>query len=141
MNQTVQLKAERIMNLHVLCSQYMRIENNTEGSLAVIPIIGGTFDGKISGKVISGGADWNTRKARGNHAFAKYVIQAENGEYIAVENEGMIADGQETVISTSPHFTASEDGEYAWLNYGVYAGSLSGGAEPGTVEIVIYQLK
>lgn len=134
------LKAEKILCVHVQCENSMDTKDGPEGYLAVIPIVGGSVEGRINGRVIPGGADWNTRQRKGSHVFAKYLLQADNGEYIAIENEGYIGQGQETCIVTVPHFTADENGEYGWLNYGVYVGSLQGGKEPGQVEIEIYRM-
>lgn len=136
----VNLKAEKIASIHVQCEESMDTKEGPEGYLAVIPIVGGTVEGKINGRVIPGGADWNTRQKKGGHVFAKYLLQAENGEYIAIENEGYIGQEQKRDIVTVSHFTADENGAYGWLNYGVYVGSLQGGKEPGQVEIVIYRM-
>lgn len=140
METTEKLEAEMIIRIHVQCTDSLDVKDGPEGYLAVIPIAGGTFDGKITGKVISGGADWNTRKENGSHVFAKYLLQADNGEYIAIENEGKIGKDQNTVIATTPRFTADEKGAYAWLNYGTYVGSLTVGKEPGQIEITIYKM-
>lgn len=140
MDQEINLKAEKILSIHVQCGDSMDTKEGPQGYLAVIPITGGTFEGKISGKVIPGGADWNMRQKNGGHAFAKYVLQADSGEYIAIENEGYIAQGQDAVIATVPRFTADENGAYGWLNYGVYVGSLQAGIQPGQVEIIIYKM-
>lgn len=138
----ITLPAEEILKIHVQCTSGLEVGKSRDGFLCVIPITGGSFEGKISGKVVSGGADWNTRKDRGAHVFAKYLLQAEDGEYIAIENAGVILNDAENVkMKTMPSFTAREDGPYAWLNYGVYVGSLEGGKEEGTVEITIYQMK
>lgn len=138
----VALMAEEVLKIHAKCTPGLEVGRSRDGFLCVIPITGGSFEGKISGQVISGGADWNTRKDRGAHVFAKYLLQAEDGEYIAIENAGVILnDAVDVKIKTIPGFTAREDGPYAWLNYGVYVGSLESGQEEGTVEITIYQMK
>lgn len=138
----VSLMAEEVLKIHVRCTPGLEVGKSKDGLLCVIPIVGGSFEGKISGQVISGGADWNTRKSRGAHVFAKYLLQAEDGEYIAIENAGVISDDAEDVkIKTVPSFTAREEGPYAWLNYGVYVGSLESTKEEGMVEITIYRMK
>lgn len=138
----ISLLAEEVLKIHAKCTPGLEVGKSRDGFLCVIPIVGGSFEGKIAGRVISGGADWNTRKDRGAHVFAKYLLQAEDGEYIAIENAGVIPDDSEDVkIKTVPSFTAREEGPYAWLNYGVYVGSLGSGEEEGTVEITIYKMK
>lgn len=135
------LDAELIMTLQVSCERDMEVRNDGSGYLRVIPIIGGTFDGKINGSVVSGGADWNTTRENGiAHVFAKYLLKTEDGEYIAIENEGKIRFEEPSRIKTTPRFQADASGKYAWLNSGCYAGSLDAGKEPGQVEITIYRL-
>lgn len=135
------LQAELIMKLHVQCGTNMEVKNDGSGYLNVIPIIGGTFDGKLSGEVVSGGADWNTARKDGvAHVFAKYLIKTERGEYIAIENEGKIKSDEISTIKTSPRFQADVNGRYAWLNSGIYVASLDAGAKEGQVEITVYKL-
>lgn len=136
------LNAELILELKVQCTTDLEVGKGLEGNLRVIPIIGGTFKGQISGKVVSGGADWNTALSeRYSHVFAKYLLYTEDGEYIAIENEGVIDNfNQDTTIKTVPKFTTKQNGAYGWLNVGVYVGSLEGGSEPGCVLIKIYRM-
>lgn len=135
------LTAEHIMTLHVECGESMEVENNVFGYLRVIPITGGTVEGKISGKVIPGGADWNTSlECGGAHVCAKYLIKTTDGEYIDIQNEGSIKFDSDSKIKTSPKFNADIHGKYAWLNYGVYVASLDSGDKEGQVKITVYKL-
>jgi hypothetical protein len=138
------LEAEEVMRLQVTLGQVKVVGNTGPGKLVVIPITGGTLQGKkINGKVVPGGADWNLAQIDGTaHVFAKYLLETEDGEFIAIENEGWIEPGSQAVIKTVPRFMANTEGKYAFLNHGVYAGELS--ATPGvqdSVDIVIYQLR
>jgi hypothetical protein len=77
--------------------------------------------------VVSGGADWNTTHNDGvSHVFAKYLLLTDDGEYIAIENEGFIDPKSETTIRTTPTFVANKEGKYKFLNHGVFVGSLRG---------------
>lgn len=135
------LDAELVMKIHVRCEKDMEVKNDGSGYQRVIPIVGGTFEGKISGTVVPGGADWNTKRENEVfHVFAKYLLKTDDGFYIAVENEGKIANAYEAFIKTSPRFQVDGDSKYAWLNSGVYVGSLAGGKEEGQVEITVYKL-
>lgn len=135
------LDAELIIKLQVQCEKEMEVRNDGSGFLRVIPIVGGTFEGKISGEIVPGGADWNTEREDGTaHVFAKYLLKTDDGEFIAIENEGKINFKESGFIKTVPRFQADLSGKYAWLNYGVYAGSLEGGKKEGQVEITIYKL-
>lgn len=136
----ISIKAETVLNLHVKCTKELNVGQTIDGELNVIPIIGGEFSGKINGKVVSGGANWNTKKANEvSHVFAKYVLLTDEGEYIAIENEGVINWNEETIIKAKTKFTVSENSKLSWLNSGVYVGSLEGG-ELMEVDIKIHKL-
>ncbi|MDA3847557.1 MAG: DUF3237 domain-containing protein, partial [Vallitaleaceae bacterium] len=114
------LDAELIMTLHVQCENPMEVKNDGSGYLRVIPIIGGSFEGKVDGIIVPGGADWNTTRDNGvGYAFAKYLLKTNDGEYIAIENVGHIGMNEDDRIKTSPTFQADHTGQYAWLNSGV----------------------
>ncbi len=138
----VKLEAELIFSLNVKCSETLDVGLNYDGHLRVIPIVGGTFTGVVDGVVISGGADWNTEKSDGlAHVFAKYCLKTSDGEYIAIENEGVIADfSDKYLIKTTPKFTVSKDSKYSFLNSGVYVGSLEVGGKENSVNINIYRM-
>jgi hypothetical protein len=68
------------------------------------------------------------------------LLKTEDGEYIAIENEGKIKFDESTRVKTTPRFQADASGKYAWLNSGCYVGTLDAGKEPGQVEITIYRL-
>jgi hypothetical protein len=138
------LQAEEIMRLTVKVGPSCKVGSVTGGMLQVIPIIGGNVAGaKINGTVIPGGADWNiTWKDGIAHVFAKYLLETDDGEFIAIENEGLIDPGTESVIKTKPTFNANNAGRYRDLNYGVYVGELSGTPDvKDNVDIVVYKLK
>lgn len=139
--ETMNLNAEMILKLHVQCEEVMEVRDDGSGYLRVIPIVGGTFEGKLRGEVVSGGADWNTIKNNEIcHVFAKYLLKTDDGEYIAIENEGKLTKEDKSHIKTSPRFQADTNGKYAWLNSGVYVGSLEPGSQKGQVELILYKL-
>lgn len=134
------LEAEEIMEIHVKCDKALAVGNGGAGCLNVIPITGGTITGRYKGRVVPGGADWSTIRSNGAHAFAKYLLQMENGEYIAVENEGIL-NNDTTKIRTSPKFYANENGQYSELNKGIYVASLEVKSEGAGVIIYVYKMK
>jgi len=140
----VNLVADEIMRLHVMIDKPKTVGTTGQGLLKVIPIIGGTVTGKdIEGTVVDGGADWNTRYDNGIvHVFAKYMLKTNDGDYIAIENEGYFESSTETVIKTKPTFQTDTSGKYHYLNYGVFVGELNvtHGIDD-SVEIVIYKLR
>lgn len=138
------LTAEEVMRLTVKVSSPKVVGKTNRGFLQVIPIIGGDFTGEnIKGKVVPGGADWNTTLDEGMaHVFAKYLLETDDGEFIAIENEGYLNSNFNSVIKTTPKFQANLTGKYGDLNFGTYAGELK--ATPNatdSVDIVIYRLK
>jgi hypothetical protein len=137
------LQAEEIMRLTVKVGPPYKVGRVNGGVLQVIPIIGGNVVGsRINGTVVPGGADWNTSRDEGvAHVYAKYVLETHDGEFIIIENEGLIKPGTESIIKTSPRFTANCDGKYQFLNHGVYVGELvSTPNAEGSVDIVIYRM-
>ena len=149
----VQLDAEEVMEIHAVCPEEDRLTvgGNDWGFLRVIQIKGGYFKGeKLNGRIIPGGADWNIGvggdtedTVHSRTVFAKYLLQTDDGVYIAIENLGYKYTDQEknTVIQTRPSFHAPR-GKYEWLNYGVYVASLCGRIENGIrgVDIKIYKM-
>lgn len=149
----VQLDAELILELLVQCPEEDRlvVGGNDWGYLKCIQIKGGTFHGeKLNGKVIPGGADWNMGvggdtedTVHSRTVFAKYLLQTDDGVYIAIENLGYkyVEQSKNTLIQTMPTFHAPR-GKYEWLNYGVYVGSLAGTTVDGVrcVSIKIYKM-
>ncbi|ADZ84295.1 DUF3237 domain-containing protein [Cellulosilyticum lentocellum] len=134
------LEAEEIMQIKVKCSETLAVGDGGSGHLNVIPIIGGVVTGKYQGIVIPGGADWSMIKSNGAHAFAKYLLQMENGEYIAIENAGVL-NRDTALIRTTPKFYADEEGSYSELNKGVYVASLETEVEGYNVMIRIYKMR
>ena len=59
----------------------------------MIPITGGTFTAKRSQGRGAGEADWNVTRQDGlAHVFAKYSLETDDGEFIVIENEGLLLD-------------------------------------------------
>lgn len=134
------MNEELVFSLQVKCGPWMVVGQTKEGVLRVIPITGGRFTGKINGTIIPGGADWNTLRSKYvSYAFAKYVIQTDDGLYISVENEGEIDDRKPAPFLTKPVFQVDSTSKYAWLNDGDFIGKLSC-TEDG-VNIDIFQTK
>jgi hypothetical protein len=64
------------------------------GRRRMVPITGGTFEGRgglaIRGRVRPGGADWQLIQADGlTEADARYVLETDRGQTIAVRNRGL----------------------------------------------------
>ena len=61
------------------------------GRRRIIPILGGTVSGpRLTGTVLSGGADWQIVRADGTaELVARYTLKAEDGALISVVNTGI----------------------------------------------------
>lgn len=131
-----------LMRILVQCEEAITVGQIAEGVLRVIPITGGVFEADgFCGTVLNVGADWNVTRADGSaHAYARYLLKTQDGAVIQIENEGILT-GQEGGFATTPKFAADANGPYAWLNTGVYAGTLKASQDPRcSVEITVFQL-
>lgn len=95
------------------------------GSRNIIPITGGTTTGRVTGKILNGGADYQL-----GGLDARYTLAPDNGELIIVRNCG--ANG------LVPVFEARVDGAFAFLNENKYLSSAPG-SSGGGVSITFYE--
>ncbi|GAB3095758.1 DUF3237 domain-containing protein [Aestuariicella hydrocarbonica] len=139
-------RAEPVFELQVTCELPTPIGRRDGGNAMMIAITGGAIRGeKLSGEVMPGGADWAIMKDDGRVVVdARYAIKTSDGTIIQVYNSGVtLIDGDQPgaapVVLTTPRFIAPE-GEYEWLNYGVFVGTLQPNLADGSVNIVIYRM-
>lgn len=111
-------------------SPSQRVGASKRGNRNVIPITGGDLSGRITGKVLPGGADY--QNLSGPPAIdAHYLWQASDGEIIMVRNATSAFGG------LVPSFETRVDGPYAYLNTGKFLSSNPGIANGG-VKITMY---
>ena len=113
----------------VTLSPSLRVGASKRGTRNIIPITGGDVSGRISGKVLPGGADYQNLSPPAT-IDARYLWQTNDGEIIIVRNGGSFG-------SLVPTFEVRTDGPYAWLNTGSYLSSNPGPATGG-VGITMY---
>jgi hypothetical protein len=111
-------------------SPSQRVGLSKRGTRNIIPITGGDITGRITGKVLAGGADYQNLSAP-PAIDARYLWQASDGEIIIVRNTTSAAGG------LVPAFETRTDGPYAYLNSGLYLSSNPGIANGG-VKITMY---
>ena len=107
-----------------------RVGASKRGNRNIIPITGGDLTGRITGKVLRGGADYQNLSSP-PAIDARYLWQAADGEVIIVRN----------TTSTGglvPIFETRVDGPYAYLNTGLFLSSNPGMANGG-VKITMYE--
>jgi len=103
----------------------------------VIPITGGSVTGpRLTGKVLPGGADWQSIRADGTaDILARYSLEASDGAIISVINPGYrhgpapvlariaagdIVDPALYYFRTTPRFEVTADSPHAWLGRTVF---------------------
>ena len=101
--------------------------SSKRGSRNIIPITGGKTTGKVTGKILAGGADYQL-----NGLDARYTLSPDDGEFIIVRNCGSGA--------LIPVFETRVGGKYDFLNENKYLSSQPGGGTGG-VSITFYERK
>jgi hypothetical protein len=127
----------------------VEVGSTVRGTRRIVPILGGTFAGpRLQGRVLPGGADWQTIHPDGfSELDSRYVLETEDGARIAVQNRGVrhaapevmsrllageAVDPSLVYFKTSPVFeTAAPD--LAWLSRSIFVGS--GERQPTEVRI------
>jgi hypothetical protein len=114
----------------VTLSPSQSVGASKRGNRNIIPISGGELSGRIPGKVLFGGADYQNLAAPAT-IDARYLWETHDGEIIIVRNGG-------TFGSLVPTFEVRTDSPYAWLNSGLYLSS-NPGMKPGGVGLTFYE--
>ncbi len=128
-NMTKGNQGSQVFTENVTLGSSYSINNAKNGSRNIIPITGGTTTGKVAGKILDGGADYQL-----NGSFdAWYTLAPDDGELIVVRNCGPSG-------SLIPWFEAPVDGQFAFLNTEAYLSSQPG-AGNGGVSITFYDRK
>lgn len=115
---------------NVTLAPSQRVGDSKRGMRNIIPITGGTVSGRITGKVIAGGADYQILSPPAT-IDAHYLWETDDGELIIVRNGGSFG-------SLVPTFETRVDGPYAYLNTGSYLSSNPGRGEGG-VALTFYE--
>ena len=113
----------------VTLSPSQTVGPSKRGPRNVIPITGGELTGRITGKVIPAGADYQNLSPPAT-IDARYLWQTADGEIIIVRNGG-------TFGSLVPTFEVRVDSPYAWLNAGTFLSS-NPEMRPGGVGLTFY---
>jgi hypothetical protein len=121
------------------------------GLRRVVPIVGGTFEGKaMRGAVLAGGADWQYQRSDGATIVnARYLLETDDHVLIQIDNNG-IRHGSPTVLQrlangesvdpkdyyfrTRPEFSAPS-GRYDWLNTHVFVATAARHANSVILEV------
>jgi len=123
-------QGEMLMRENVTLAPAQSVGASKRGNRNIIPITGGELSGRITGKVLMGGADFQNLSPPAT-IDAHYLWQADNGEIIIVRNGGSFG-------SLVPSFETRVDGPFAYLNAGRYLSS-NPGVGQGGVALTFYE--
>lgn len=147
------LSPEPILRIRADLADILHFGATPIGERRVINILGGTVTGKLTGKILPGGADWQFIRADGAaHVEARYTIQADSGAYVLVSSEG-IRHGPPEVLArlltgeavdpslyyfrTCMRFETG-DNEFGWLNRVITIAR--GQREKNAVKLDVYEV-
>jgi len=122
-------QGDQLITERVTLSPSQTVGASKRGNRNIIPITGGELTGRITGKVLFGGADYQNLSAPAT-IDARYLWQTADGDIILVRNGG-------TFGSLVPTFEVRTDSSLAWLNTGRFLSS-NPGMQPGGVGITMY---
>ena len=84
------ISAEPILRIHAELADILQFGKTPVGERRVIHILGGTVEGRLKGRILPGGADWQYIRGDGAaHVEARYTIRSETGALILVNSEGV----------------------------------------------------
>ena len=80
-----------LFDAHVEVAEIRSLGRTPLGERRVIPIVGGSFRGeRLGGRVLPGGADWQTIGDDGAARLdARYTLEAEGGALVQVRSQGL----------------------------------------------------
>jgi len=123
-------QGEILITENVTLAPSQRVGPSKRGMRNIIPITGGTVSGRITGKVLMGGADYQLLTPPAS-IDAHYLWETDDGELIIVRNGGGFG-------ALVPTFETRVDGPYAYLNTGSYLSSPPGMGQGG-VALTFYE--
>jgi hypothetical protein len=122
-------QGKELITERVTLSPSQAVGTSKRGRRNIIPITGGELTGRITGKVLFGGADYQNLSPPAT-IDARYLWQTNDGDIILVRNGGAFG-------ALVPTFEVRTNSSYAWLNTGRFLSS-NPGMQPGGVGITMY---
>ena len=108
-------RGNQLITETVTLSPSQSVGPSKRGPRNIIPITGGELTGRITGRVLPGGSDYQNLSPPAT-IDARDLWQTADGEIIIVRNGGAFG-------SLVPTFEVRVDSPYAWLNTGTYLSS------------------
>ena len=84
------LSSEPVFRIHAELAEILQFGQTPYGERRVIDITGGRVEGRIQGRILPGGADWQIGRRDGvSDIQARYSIETDAGGRILVNSEGL----------------------------------------------------
>ena len=141
------------LHLHVELEDILHLGPTPYGDRRVIHITGGHFSGRLSGRIVPGGADWQIVRPDGVADLeARYTLETVAGERVLVRSEGL-RHGPPEVIAALARGEAVDPARYyfrtalrfetsapalAWMNKLIAIGR--GAREPRAVRLDVFEV-
>lgn len=123
-------RGDQLITEYVTLGASQSVGATKTGNRNIIPITGGTVSGRIAGKVLAAGADYQNL-ANPATIDARYLWQTDEGEVIIVRNGGSMG-------LLAPTFEVRVDSKHSWLNKSLYLSS-NPGMGKGGVKLTFYE--
>lgn len=124
-----------------------------EGRRRLVPILGGQVRGRLSGRIVAGGADYQLIRGDGVLELeARYVIETDDGARIYVVNTGIrhaapeiaarlnageVVDPALVYFRATPRFMSADPG-FAWLAQRIFVAV--GARHPDRVALSVFEV-
>ena len=125
------LSKEPIFRVHAELADILTLGRTPYGERRVINILGGRIEGRLSGRILPGGADWQIIRGDGAADIqARYTIETDTGAKVLVASDGLrhgppdvmaalardeTVDSSRYYFRTAMRFETSDAGA-TWLN-------------------------
>jgi hypothetical protein len=144
---------ERIADCYVEVAPPIDVGETPDGRRRLVPILGGRFHGRLQGRVLPGGADFQLIKGPSLvYLQARYVLETEDKELVYIENDairvaspellarlnrGEVVDPSLVYCRTRPRFeTAAKS--LAWLMESTFVGTAR--RAPDHVQLALFRV-
>ncbi len=144
---------EHCCDLTVELADIREMGNGRAGKRRIIPIVGGTVRGRITGRILNIGADWQTVFSDGLAELdTRYAMETDDGAVIEIRNYGFRHGPPEVIdrLAAVETFDPGEyymrtharletgDERYSWVNRTLFVGT--GGRNRNSVEISLFEI-
>ncbi|OZF34103.1 hypothetical protein CH296_09940 [Rhodococcus sp. 14-2496-1d] len=143
-----------VAHLSVTVGEPIDLGEVVDGHRRIVPILGGTVEGPLlRGRVLPGGADHQIlRNPTLTELDARYALETDAGERVAVHNMGIRSGAEEDIdalvrgedvpadrvyFRSQPRLSSAAS-RLAWMNERLFLGS--GKRLPNSIELDIYQI-